>query len=148
MDLLPLFCNVTGVDIPKDRKIDGKNILDILSDNSTTSPHEYTYYYNGTNLQAVRKGDWKLHLPRTPADQPFWSKKENKKVDKGFVTLDKNVLFNLKNDIGEKTDIADEHPDIVAMLLKQAETIRAELGDVNVVGTDQRVPNLDAPQEP
>jgi len=63
------------------------------------------------------------------------------------VTLDKNVLFNLKNDIGEKTDIADEHPDIVAMLLKQAETIREELGDVDVVGTDQRVPNLDAPQE-
>ena len=148
MDLVPLFCNLAGVALPKDRKIDGKNIMDILTNKSQKSPHEYTYYYNGTNLQAIRKGDWKLHLPRTKADQPFWSKKENKKVDKGFVTLDKNVLFNLKNDIGEKTDVAYQHPDVVAMLLKQAELIRADLGDVNVVGTDMRVPNLEKPQEP
>ena len=147
LDLLPLFCNVAGVDIPKDRKIDGKNILNILKNNSTTSPHEYTYYYNGTNLQAIRKGDWKLHLPRTKADQPFWSKKEHRKVDKGFVTLDKNVLFHLKNDVEEKNDVADQHPEVVTMLLKQAELIRAELGDVDVIGTDQRVPNLKEPQE-
>ena len=88
-----------------------------------------------------------MHLPRTKADQPFWSKKKPRKVDKGFVTLDKNVLFNLKNDVGEKTDVADEHPEIVAMLLKQAALIRAELGDVDVVGTDQRIPILEKPQE-
>lgn len=146
MDLLPLFCGLAGVDLPKDRKIDGKNIMDILKGKSTKSPHEYTYYYNGLNLQAVRKGNWKLHLPRTIEDQPFWSKVTNPRVNKGFLTLDKNVLFNLETDIGEKIDVADQHPEIVKMLLKQADIIRAELGDVHVIGSDQRVPKLEDPQ--
>lgn len=147
MDLLPLFCDVAGVDLPKDRKIDGKNILDLLKGNTTKSPHEFTYYYNGTNLQAVRKGKWKLHLPRTVRDQPFWSKKGHPKVDKGFITLDEYLLFDLENDLAEKLNVADQQPQVVAMLKKQSEVIRAELGDVNLIGTDQRVPELDAPQE-
>ena len=64
MDLLPLFCGLAGVDPPSDRTIDGKNILPILLGQETETPHEFIYYYNGTNLQAVREGDWKLHLPR------------------------------------------------------------------------------------
>lgn len=147
MDLLPLFCDVAGVDVPKDRKIDGKNILDLLKGNTTKSPHEFTYYYNGTNLQAIRKGKWKLHLPRTVGDQPFWSKKGHPKVDKGFITLDEYLLFDLENDLAEKLNLADQHPEVVAMLKKQSEIIRVELGDVGIIGTDQRVPELDAPQE-
>lgn len=147
MDLLPLFCEVAGVGLPKDRKIDGKNILDILKGNTTTSPHEFTYYYNGTNLQAVRKGKWKLHLARTVSDQPFWSKKGHPKVDKGFITLDEYMLFNLEDDLAEKVNRATEHPEVVAMLVEEAKVIRAELGDVDVVGTGQRVPALKAPQE-
>lgn len=147
MDLLPLFCNLAGVDVPKDRKIDGKNILDILKGKTTESPHTFTYYYNGTNLQAVRKGKWKLHLPRTVEDQPFWSKSAHPKVDKGFITLHEQVLINLENDLEEKVNVANKYPDVVAMLKEQAKVIRAELGDVDVIGTDQRVPDLEAPQE-
>lgn len=147
MDLLPLFCDLANVDLPKDRKIDGKNILDILKGQTTKSPHEFTYYYNGTNLQAVRKGNWKLHLPRTVSDQPFWSKTSHPKVDKGFISLDEYRLFNLENDLAEKTNVAEKHPKVMAMLKAQAEVIRAQLGDVNIIGTDQRVPDLEAPQE-
>lgn len=147
MDLLPLFCDVAGVDLPEDRKIDGKNILDILQGKTSESPHENTYYYNGTNLQAIRSGKWKLHLPRTIQDQPFWSKQEHPKVDKGYITLDEYVLNNLETDLAEKINVSDQYPEIVAMLKKQAGVIRAELGDVHVIGTDQRVPNLEEPQE-
>lgn len=147
MDLLPTFCKLAGAELPNARTIDGKDIFDILKGESEQSPHEFTYYYNGTNLQAVRKGKWKLHLPRTVADQPFWSKSTHPKVDKGFITLDDYVLYNLQEDVGETTNVADQNPEVVAMLKTQAEAIRAELGDVNVIGTDQRVPNLEAPQE-
>jgi len=145
MDLLPLFCGLAGIELPPDRKIDGKNILPVLQGKTTDSPHEHLYYYNGTNLQAVREGNWKLHLPRTAKDQPFWSKKPSKK--KGFVTLKEPQLFDLKNDAGERGNNADRHPDVVARLQKQAETIRAELGDVRTTGTDQRKVNLVDPQE-
>ncbi|KQC31827.1 arylsulfatase [Flagellimonas eckloniae] len=147
MDLMPLFCNIAAVNLPKDRKIDGENILDILKGKTSESPHEFTYYYNGTNLQAIRKGKWKLHLPRTVSDQPFWSKTGHPKVDKGFITLEDYVLFNLEDDLAEKVNVVVKHPEVVALLKKQADIIRAELGDVHVIGTDQRVPNLKNPQE-
>ncbi|MFG0264874.1 MAG: sulfatase, partial [Rhodopirellula sp. JB055] len=100
MDLLPLFCKLAGVQPPDDRKLDGKNILPVLLGKDTQSPHQFLSYYNGTNLQAVREDNWKLHLPRTTDDQPFWSKKPDK--TKGFVTLKKPRLFNLDRDVNEK----------------------------------------------
>ena len=146
MDLLPIFCELAGVEPPGDRKIDGKNTMGILQGKQTESPHKLLYYYNGTNLQAVREGNWKLHLPRTVEDQPFWSKKPEQKW-KGFVQLRENRLFNLEDDVNEKRNVADSHPEIVASLLERAETIRAELGDVRTTGSDQRKINLVDPQE-
>ena len=40
--------------------------------------------------------------------------------------------------LGEKTNVADAHPEIVARLTKQIESARAELGDYNVLGTGAR----------
>ena len=145
MDLLPLFCKLAGVDLPPERKIDGKDVLSILQGKSFESPHKFLYYYNGTNLQAVREGNWKLHLPRTTKEQPFWSKKPSKK--KGFITLDAPRLFDLAADVREKRNVADQNPEIVARLQSQAEAVRTELGDVNVLGSDQRKINLTNPQE-
>jgi len=145
MDLLPLFSGLAGVDLPGDRIIDGKNIFPVLQGKQSESPHDFLYYYNGTNLQAVREGDWKLHLPRTVKDQPFW----NKRIGKGnpLTTLEQAALFNLKSDIEENQNVAGQHPEVVVRLQKQAEVIRAELGDVNVTGSDQRAINLADPQE-
>lgn len=145
MDLLPLFCGFAGVELPGNRKLDGANVFPILQGKKTRSPHEFLYYYNGTNLQAIREGDWKLHLPRTTRDQPFWNKFA--RGGRVFVELENNVLFDLKEDIGEKQNVAAENPEIVARLLKQAGVIRAELGDVDVTGSDQREIRLADPQE-
>ena len=145
MDLLPLFCGLAGAELPSDRKLDGKDILPILKGEAKASPHELLYYYNGTNLQAVREGNWKLHLPRTVKDQPFWNKRANAK--RVFVTVDEPNLFDLENDLGERNNVASQHPEIVARLNKHAEAARAELGDVGVSGTDQRPIKLVDPQE-
>jgi len=136
LDIFPLFSKIAGVELPDDRKIDGKDILSILKGESTDSPHEFLYYYNGKNLQAISKGKWKLHLPRTVEDQPYWGKKGK------FASLDKVFLVDLEKDIAEKVNVADKHPEVIEMLLTQAEVIRKELGDVNIIGSDQR------PQQP
>lgn len=135
MDLLPLFCDLAGVDVPKDRKIDGANIKDILFGKSKKSPHKFLYYYNGTNLQAVRLGKWKLHLPRTAKDQPFWGKAGK---SRRFYELEKPFLINLESDIVEKKNVATSNPELVSELLKEAGRIRLELGDVTQRGKDQR----------
>ncbi|MDB4384829.1 sulfatase-like hydrolase/transferase [Opitutaceae bacterium] len=145
MDLLPLFCAVAGVDLPADRTIDGKNIFPLLRGESVQSPHDYFYYYNGLNLQAVRNERWKLHFPRTTDDQPYWAKKEaGKKV---LTTLAEPLLFDLDADVGERRNVISQHPEVVAELMQQAELMRAEIGDVNVVGSDQRPHGLVDPNE-
>jgi hypothetical protein len=48
------------------------------------------------------------------------------------------ALYNLKKDIGETTDIKDQHPEIVAKLEVYAEGIRKELGDGKIQGSGLR----------
>ena len=104
MDLLPTFAHLAGGQVPGDRKIDGKNIWSILSGESDArSPHVFFYYYKATQLRAVRSGKWKLHLPvNTNAWRPGMTPR-----------FEKTMLFDLKNDPGEKNNLAAEHPDIV-----------------------------------
>ena len=144
MDLLPLFCGLAGVRPPADRKIDGREVGAILRGQEDRSPHDFLYYYNGTNLQAIRHGDWKLHLPTSIEDQPFWCKRRG--PGRVFVTLDRPALFHLGDDPGEEHDLAEQNPKVVARLQGQAEQIRAELGDVRSKGSDQREIALEDPQ--
>ncbi|WP_017446628.1 sulfatase [Gayadomonas joobiniege] len=145
MDIFPLIADITGSQMPADRVIDGKNIIGVLRGEETESPHKVLYYYNGTNLQAIRKGKWKLHLPRTVADQPFWN--ENEIGGRIYVELDKPMLFNLATDTGERHDVADKYPEILASFNQDIKYAREVLGDVNVIGSDQRVPPMKNPQK-
>ncbi len=147
MDLLPLFCHLAGVELPGDRTIDGKNIMALLEGKTQQSPHPYFYYYNGLNLQAVRNEQWKLHLPRTIADQPYWAKKAGGNYMKMHLSLDQPMLFDLEADLGEKQNVFSRHPEVAAELMKAAERMRAEIGDVDVVGSDQRPHGLVNPNE-
>jgi len=157
MDLLPTLASLAGAELPKDRVIDGKNITSILKTGKGASPHKYVYYYNGINLQAIRKGKWKLHLPRTSKDQPFWSKNKNEKAFngtnlkniscRGLLVLGRPLLFNLDLDMGELTDVSKQYPDVVEELLQEATRVRKELGDIDVIGTDQRLPPFKNIQE-
>ena len=146
LDLLPLFCHVAGAEIPSDRVIDGANIIDLLTGKTTQSPHEYFYYYNGVNLQGVRTEQWKMHLPRTVADQPYWAKRGSA-PRKPYTTLKQPILFDLDVDLGETKNVISQHPEVAASLAKEAERIRAELGDVDVSGTDQGPHGLSDPQD-
>lgn len=146
LDLLPLFCHVAGAELPKDRTLDGKNIIDLLTGKTTQSPHQYFYYYNGVNLQGVRNEQWKIHLPRTTADQPYWAKNGGG-PRKPYLTLQEPLLFDLDADVGEEKNVLSTHPEVAAELMKEAERTRAELGDVDVAGSDQRPHGLVNPQD-
>ncbi|WPJ97012.1 sulfatase [Coraliomargarita algicola] len=141
MDFFPLFCELAGVALPTDRVIDGRNIADILTGHSTESPHAYFYYYNGRNLQCIRQGKWKLHLPRERSDMPFWGGRLMAKQ-----VLKEPKLFNLDADIGETHNVAADYPEVLDALLKKADEVRAELGDVDVEGSDMNPQSLLPPR--
>jgi arylsulfatase A-like enzyme len=105
-----------------------------LTGESVTPPRETDYYYNDNNLQAIRKDQWKLHLPRTAEDIPWWQKAGKET----FLELDKPFLVDLSNDIGETRSVADSNPEVVAALLQEAVETRQSLGSAHSHGADQR----------
>ena len=44
----------------------------------------------------------------------------------------------MENDIGETTNVAEEHPEVVERLLELAEAMREDLGDYDRVGKNLR----------
>jgi len=46
MDLFTTFLSLAGVEVPKDRIIDGLNVTDALLGNAP-SPHDYLFFWNG-----------------------------------------------------------------------------------------------------
>ncbi|MEM7010946.1 MAG: sulfatase [Verrucomicrobiota bacterium] len=141
MDLLPTIANLADGEIPSDRVIDGNDITDLIhGEEGAKSQKEAYYYYQQTQLQAVRSGRWKLHLPG-PRHWSYYSKA----ADAG--PLDQQLLFDLENDLSETTDVADENPEVVNELLKLVEKARADIGDFNRVGKNARFFD-DAPKRP
>jgi arylsulfatase A-like enzyme len=133
LDLMPTFALLTGTKAPTDRIIDGKNIWPLMAGKkNATSPHKAFYYYKIDQLQAVRSGKWKLHLP-------FKIKKRNQQKAASNAPL---KLYDLEADIAEKNNVADQHPDVVKRLLALAEKARRDLGDVDREGTGQRPAGL------
>ena len=54
-------------------KIDGEDRWPLIAGQPDAKPRETFYYYAGDELQAVRSGRWKLHLPHeylSPAQPP------------------------------------------------------------------------------
>lgn len=138
IDLLPTFATLTGAQLP-DHPIDGKDIWPLISgQDGAKSPHEAYFMYYGKQLQAVRSGKWKLHFPhayRTMADNEPGKGGIPGKYEQAKIGLE---LFNLETDIGEATDVAHRHPQVVERLSALADKMRAELGDKGIKGTGVR----------
>ncbi len=114
-DILPTFAALAGAQTPKDRTLDGGNIWPLLAGEAGAKPvHETFYYFRGLRLEAVRNGDWKLHLP--PENKPREAPK----------------LYNLSADIGESVDVAAANPETIANLRALAEAMKGDLGLDNI----------------
>jgi arylsulfatase A-like enzyme len=117
MDLLPTIAKLAGGQAPADRIIDGKDIWPLISGKrNAKSPHDAFYYYYRGQLEAVRSGDWKLHVARS-------------RTNRGKTTHFPLRLYNLKDDIGEANNLASEKPRVVKRLEALLEKARTDLGD-------------------
>jgi arylsulfatase A-like enzyme len=97
IDILPTVAAITGTRLPKN-KIDGHSILPLLEGKpGAKSPHR-AYFYQG---RGVRVGEWKLLASGGRPVEPS---------EKG------KLLFNLAKDIGEKNNVAADHPEVVERL--------------------------------
>jgi arylsulfatase A-like enzyme len=127
IDLLPTFAAITKTSLPT-KQIDGVNIIELLKGNPTANPRdELLYYYGGNELQAVRKGNWKLVFPHQYVSVTVPGRDGNPgKSPRDSTGL---ALYNLGNDPGEKYNVKDFNPAVVKQLESVAEKAREDLGD-------------------
>ena len=115
IDILPTIAGITGAKMPN-HQIDGKNIWPLIKgEKNAKSPHEAYYFYWGNNLHAVRKNNWSLHFPHSyrslngkPGTGGVPGKYQQKKTN--------TALFDLRKDISQKSNLSEEHPNIVKNL--------------------------------
>jgi arylsulfatase A len=107
-DIMPSLSEITGIKTPEN--IDGISFLPTLLGKKKQAEHEYLYweFHEQGGKMAVRMGNWKavkLNIDKNP---------------QGPVEL-----YDLSSDIGETTNIAVMHPDVIKKLdkiMKEAHT--------------------------
>lgn len=111
MDLYVTALALAGRQPPPDRAVDGQDISGRLfgSPPDTNDPRAAErkplfYYGPGHALHAVRHGRWKLHL------------KTSSQTGLEYFDGTLPLLFDLEQDPGEKWNLAEAHPEIVAKL--------------------------------
>jgi arylsulfatase A len=131
MDFLPTFAALSG-GLLSANKIDGRDITPLLAGTKgAASPYEVFYYYRRRQLQAVRWGDWKWHLPLANTF-PNWTTANQK--GRGRT----GKLVNLKTDLAEKVDVTAANPKVMAKMRELVVQTEATLGNEDRQGKEQR----------
>jgi arylsulfatase A-like enzyme len=108
VDIFPTFCEIAGATVPHDQALDGISLIPLLKGDQPENPRALYWHfpaylqsysrndeqrdplYRSRPCSIIRYGDWKLH-------EYF--------EDSGL------ELYNLREDIGEATNLADSMPE-------------------------------------
>lgn len=105
LDILPTVVAAAGGTVESSWKLDGVNLLPFLRGEVQGQPHETLYWRLGSQW-AIRDGDWKLVHAFNGGDQPG--------------------LYNLAEDLSERHNLAEAHPEKVKALLAKWQSWSAE----------------------
>jgi uncharacterized sulfatase len=139
MDVFATTLAAAKIAPPKDRVLDGKNIMPLLT-SKAKSPHPAVFSFKGEKVSTVRSGKWKLHLlppaapkfkvwhpadkyvdPRGPDGVRLLAPYEQAHASQfpGVLTGDvvKGLaLFDLESDPAEQKNLAAMQPEVVKRL--------------------------------
>ncbi len=102
IDFYPTVLDAVGIPVPERQIVDGESFLPVLNETGTMQRTAYfTWFPHLVPGVSVRQGDWKLIRRFQPRPADYEGLYE---------------LFNLKDDIGETTNLAAKHPEKVAEL--------------------------------
>jgi arylsulfatase A-like enzyme len=96
MDLLPTFADLAGMEVPNERKLDGTSIKDVLLRQAALPERRIFFGYEPKLGTAMRDGKWKM-----------------------IVKEDRVELYDLDQDRGETTNLADQQPERAARMKEE-----------------------------
>jgi len=149
MDLFVAITQFAGAPLSPN-KIDGIDLRPLILGKPNAKGRDSLLFYSGKELHALRKGDWKLHIPHdylTTAAEPGRDGKPSNlaKIEPSSIE-DSGIrgiatrhgyrveslplsLYNLKDDPAEKNNLAQTRPALVAEMLLTMSNARLDLGD-------------------
>jgi arylsulfatase A len=110
VDFFPTIANYAGA---KFNNVHGIDISSHLENSKNKLPRDYVLYTKGTEVHGIRKGDWK-YLPYGGA----------RNADTNKSTPE---LYNLKEDVSEKTNLYETRPELVQKLELELKSIMLNL---------------------
>lgn len=149
MDLHVTFAALVGASLTEVKR-DGSDLTPLLLGQPNAKGRDEFWFYSGEELHAVRRGDWKLHVPHDylvvaaepgRAGKPSnYGKMKPESIElsgiRGIASRHGYrveqiglALYNLKEDPSESRNLAEANPAIVARLQAEVRAARADLGD-------------------
>lgn len=116
VDLMASFSKLLNVEIEGNTAVDSENILNALL--GKTNKGRTVLVEQGIVSLAIVKGDWKYIEPNKG---PALNKVTNIELGNSLQAQ----LYDLKNDIGEKNNLADKYPEVVKELSENLQKIKA-----------------------
>lgn len=124
MDVLPTIMAATGGDIPDN--LDGKNLWPLIE--SGAGGHPQLFWSDGRGQWVARQGKWKL------INSKGWNH-SNFGMENGIALASEKeyqypegmLLFDLAEDLGETTNLADTHPELVEEMITAYEQWRSQM---------------------
>jgi arylsulfatase A-like enzyme len=101
IDFMPTFAHLAGFEIPHDRTIDGVDQTDLLLGKRKKGRDSFYFDKSG-----IRRGKWK-YLQAKPHFHRYAVEKDRQEFEE---------LYDLDADVGEQTNLAEQHPKIVKEL--------------------------------
>ncbi|APZ95963.1 sulfatase family protein [Fuerstiella marisgermanici] len=134
LDLLPTACDLAGVDLPAERKLDGISLKPLFESGTMNTPARSLVwaYYNGINdaRVAMRHGQWKVLARLNGGNFP---KRQNLTpttlAEAKAAKLTDFEIYNIDTDPGEISNLAGRGVAEETQLIKQIKTGYAELVD-------------------
>lgn len=120
LDWFPTLTRLSGGQLPP-VALDGYDLTPVLLGKGKRASEDYAYFHHNQEVTDYRSGDWKLSLPAKAIEGNFWRKS---------TAAHDTLLFNLRVDPGEQTNLFYQNPKKVKELTQKLELFNTHLGPI------------------
>ena len=128
VDILPTICEITGTELPSNRKLDGISLLPLFEKKPLDRRQPLYWFYSPSRpIAVIRNGDWNLiadpeiDIPRDNLFNEEWI---------GMIketSLENFRLYNLRDDPKQLKDLSQDHPEILKLMKEKMLKLHQEI---------------------